>query len=834
VTSPCTLCPVHQESKANCVGARPALFGKETLRQKRKKDPKFKGHLLTGKEKIRYLLVGEALGSTEDKLGVPFIGPAGSYLDKVLEILQRNGLDLSEVALTNAIRCHPEDNRNPKMAEKRACRPYLDDEVRKLKPELVVALGGQAWTAMLNQTNAPVAKDRLKVMPYLSLKQEVQLGSTQMAVTYHPAAVLRDKTRARPLFEDLTALLIQEHHLDKTEEDRPQTWTVNNMTGLETVLNILRHEKCVTVSLDIETASTTANVLTVALSFPPFKRAYVLPVHHPESALPGRYVMEQLRELILEKEGRLVIGQNVKYDLGRMSWYFGEPVTLRCLADDCMTYHYSLDEHAPTRSLDYFSRRYTKTGGYKEEINKADLINEPLEKVAKYNGTDAAIPPGIIAQLVEEQKGFGCYSPELIEFYRRIVPFVGALEANGMRIDLEALEVARDLHDHNVAKAEKAMRRVCGDDLNLRSAPQMRDYLFSSNGLGLSLPDIPRQALYTPKGEISTAEPMLAALKGQHPFVDRLGEFRTAGKMREAYVEAIYKNVYPDQCVHPSYFIVRTAFSGNYVDEGGTVSGRLSAKGPAVQTIPGADPVKRAYASRYKGGYIMNIDGAQMELRYGGWRAGDDNIRKACEGDPHQWVADLVGAKRAIGKRTVFASIYGVTADGLVEKAGLAPAVAKKIAPLLAKKWARLYDYLQRVGNDAVSTGQVCTPYNAFRRVPDANWSSGPGRHLVRSAQNYVIQRASSDLVLILGWRLMLELHGLAIPITSTHDSITFDVPKGKATKTHKIMQAVVKEQWKVDAKEILSLDLGRFPFAFDLTRGPNWLDQTDVASFQC
>ncbi len=823
----CQLCPLHETSRANCIGARPALYDNGlTLRQWRKKSRRF-----TGRAEVRsakYLLVGEALGHVEDTARVPFIGGSGQYLDKLLEILQRNGLDLSQVALSNAIRCHPPENRNPHMKEKRACRVHLDEEITRIKPKLIIALGAQAWSALQDSALASVARDRLKVLKYSPLGGEET--DIDMAVTYHPAAVLRDKTRAKPLLEDLTAFLIHDHQDKRGSEDRPQVWVINNMKGLHGVIGTL--EAATHVSIDIETVNYTPEVLTVALSFPPYKRAYVLPVAHPESALPGPVVMGMLREHLLEHEGLLVAGQHVKYDLGRMSWYHGEPITIRCFADDSEIFHYMTDEHAGNRSLDYLTRRYTRTGGYKEEIDKSNLANISLRKVAEYNGTDAAVVPGIIDQLIEELRGFGCYSQPLVEFYRRITPFVAALEANGMHIDLKALDRAKVIHDKGVTKAEKAMRKVCGSDLNLRSSQQLGKYLFEN--LGLAIPDLPRRGAYTKTGQVCTAAHVLDALRGDHPFVALLSQFRTATKMRSAYVEAIYKHIHPDQRVHPNFFIVRTAFGGKDLDSGGTVSGRFSAKRPAVQTIPKNDSVRAAYTSRYKGGSLMEIDGGQFELRCGGFLAGDDNVRDACLGDPHQWVANLAGTSRPIGKRIVFASIYQVTPDGLVERAGVDISTAKSVARRLSSSWSSLYSYLDRIGQEAVRFQQVCTPYGAYRRVPGADYNTGKGGHLVRSAINYIVQRMASDIMQLLSWRLMLELDGLAIPITSTHDSSLWDVPKGNEKVVCELMKQVIQEQWKPDILEILQLDLGDFPFAFDLTAGPNWLAQDDLASFQC
>ncbi len=91
-----------------------------------------------GPADARVFFIGEAPGRWEDQKGEPFVGDAGAYLN---ELLERVGLNRSQVFITNIIKCRPPDNRNPKAQEAENCAPYLERQLSLVKPDLVVLLG---------------------------------------------------------------------------------------------------------------------------------------------------------------------------------------------------------------------------------------------------------------------------------------------------------------------------------------------------------------------------------------------------------------------------------------------------------------------------------------------------------------------------------------------------------------------------------------------------------------------------------------------------------------------------------------------------------------------
>ena len=94
------------------------------------------------------LLVGEAPGAEEDKLGEPFIGRAGKLLDKILAAIGRNRQ--KDVYICNVMKCRPPNNRDPLRSEVDQCEPYLLHQIHLIKPKLIVALGRVAGQTLLN------------------------------------------------------------------------------------------------------------------------------------------------------------------------------------------------------------------------------------------------------------------------------------------------------------------------------------------------------------------------------------------------------------------------------------------------------------------------------------------------------------------------------------------------------------------------------------------------------------------------------------------------------------------------------------------------------------
>lgn len=165
---------------------------------------KFKTNYVPGEgdPNARIVLVGEAPGGEEDLQGRPFVGRAGKYLT---EVLKKHGIDRSKVYITNVLKCRPPNNRDPNPEEIEACKPYLMKQLDAIKPDVIVCLGRFSSSTILKEFGLDfrgISKDRGKVF-------EVERWGKKVYIipTYHPAAVLRNKSLAEFFENDLKKAL---------------------------------------------------------------------------------------------------------------------------------------------------------------------------------------------------------------------------------------------------------------------------------------------------------------------------------------------------------------------------------------------------------------------------------------------------------------------------------------------------------------------------------------------------------------------------------------------------------------------------------------------------
>jgi len=154
-----------------------------------------------GPEQAQVMLVGEAPGAEEDRIGRPFVGPAGQLLDRMLGSI---GLQRDTVRIVNTVPWRPPGNRTPTEAEIAVCLPFLQRHITLLQPAVVVVLGAVAAKALL-----PAARDtgirRLRGH-WHSLELPGLPGKIACLPTYHPAYLLRTAAAKREAWHDLLAL----------------------------------------------------------------------------------------------------------------------------------------------------------------------------------------------------------------------------------------------------------------------------------------------------------------------------------------------------------------------------------------------------------------------------------------------------------------------------------------------------------------------------------------------------------------------------------------------------------------------------------------------------
>lgn len=164
----CTLCPLHRERTRAVPG--------------------------TGVLEPRVLVIGEGPGADEDKQGLPFVGPAGRYLDDWLAAIELSRTE--NVYITNVVKCRPPGNRDPLPQEWGACNSYLSRQIALLQPQALLAVGRVA-SGVLTGSSDGIGRLRGRVHSYEGIP---------LVATYHPSGVLRNPAWRRPVWEDLKQL----------------------------------------------------------------------------------------------------------------------------------------------------------------------------------------------------------------------------------------------------------------------------------------------------------------------------------------------------------------------------------------------------------------------------------------------------------------------------------------------------------------------------------------------------------------------------------------------------------------------------------------------------
>jgi uracil-DNA glycosylase family 4 len=177
----CTRCKLHKQ------GRKQIVFG-------------------VGNPRAELMFVGEGPGADEDAQGEPFVGRAGQLLNNMIKAM---GIRREDVYIANVVKCRPPGNRTPERDECETCSPFLMRQIAVIKPKVMVALGAVAAKNLL-AINAPMSELRGRFydfMPVGARSSDPSWEGTKLAVTYHPAFLLRDPRQKGEAWKDLQMVM---------------------------------------------------------------------------------------------------------------------------------------------------------------------------------------------------------------------------------------------------------------------------------------------------------------------------------------------------------------------------------------------------------------------------------------------------------------------------------------------------------------------------------------------------------------------------------------------------------------------------------------------------
>jgi len=378
---------------------------------------------------------------------------------------------------------------------------------------------------------------------------------------------------------------------------------------------------------------------------------------------------------------------------------------------------------------------------------------------------------------------------EMMELYQDVeLPLCSVLyrmEKAGVAIDREQLEQFGAMLEQRIADCESLIFSYSGDSFNINSTKQLGELLLEK----LGLPPVKK----TKTGYSTNAE-VLEKLKGKHPIIPAIMDYRMLTKLKSTYADGLIKVIGEDGRIHTTFQNLVTA------------TGRLSSTEPNLQNIPvrtdlGAE-IRKMFIP--KPGYVLvDADYSQIELRVLAHIAGDETMRNAFAGgmDIHTATAaqvfgvpadSVTPLQRRHAKAVNFGIVYGISEFSLAEDIGVSRYEAKAYIDSYLANYQGVRDYMKKVVEDAREAGFTQTIYGRRRYIPELKSSNYMVRQgAERIALNTPIQGTAADLIklaMVEVDKALAEYYPEAKLLLQVHDELIVECPETIAAQVAELV----------------------------------------------
>jgi DNA polymerase-1 len=438
-------------------------------------------------------------------------------------------------------------------------------------------------------------------------------------------------------------------------------------------------------------------------------------------------------------------------------------------------------------------------------------VDLPLDQACQYAGGRAEVALKVWSTLAEELVREGLW-PLYQDLELPLLSTLARMERQGILVDRAFLErFGQDLERH-MQRLEGEIYDLAGETFLINSPQQLGRILFQKLGLA-------PQKKTKGKTAYSTDMEVLQSLAQEAPIASKVLEYRSLGKLKATYVDALLK------LINLATGRVHTTFLQSVA-----ATGRLSSRDPNLQNIP----VRGEMGSQIRQAFIpppgwvfLSADYSQMELRLLAHFSQDPILLQAFqEGvDIHRQTAAVVfnihpelvsPDMRRLAKVINFGIIYGMSAFGLAKQLGIGNRLSQEFIQRYFAKYAKVRAYLDATLEEARERGWVTTLMGRRRQIPNINSANRIVRQEAeRAAINTPLQGSAADLMkkAMLEGETALQKAGLtARMLLQLHDELLFEVPEGELSATSKVVRRVMEE--------VATL---RAPLVVDLRTGSNW-----------
>ncbi|MDR0534711.1 MAG: DNA polymerase I [Verrucomicrobiales bacterium] len=541
-------------------------------------------------------------------------------------------------------------------------------------------------------------------------------------------------------------------------------------------------------------------------------------VHLPEDKKAAQKILAEFAGLFANDQIEK-IGHNLKFDLSMLSAY---GLTVSGPFFDTMIAH-ALVEPEQRHNLNILSEIYLNYSPIaietligEEGPEQKTMLAADKDALTEYAAEDADVAwqlrekfaPLLAAQ--NQEKVF--YDIEM-----PLVPTLMAMEAEGVYIDIFALESFSEQLAIEIDKAATEIHQLAGHEFNINSPKQLGVVLFDE----LKIVDKPKK---TKTGQYTTNEQVLQSLAGTHKIVERLLDYREAAKLKSTYVDAL-----------PALISKKTGRIHTTYNQAATSTGRLASVNPNLQNIPirtemGRE-IRKAFIAdpRLKDTLILSADYSQIELRIIAALSHDEGMFAAfaAKHDIHAATAarvfgvaigDVTADMRRKAKMVNFGIAYGISAFGLSQRLGIPRSEAAEIIAQYNQQFSGIKSYMDDTLEFCRKHGYVETVTGRRRTIRDINSANATIRNAAeRNAINMPIQGSAADMIKIA----MAHIHQALIAkslktklLLQVHDELVFELYTPEEQEVRQLVEEKMKSAIKLPV-----------PIEVEIGTGKTWLD---------
>lgn len=796
--------------------------------------------------------IGEAPGYNEDKYGWPFCGGAGSVLNW---FLTSSGFDLSDVLLTNTVRCRPPKNRDPAIAEIKACQEWLLEEIKQHQPKVIMLLGLKALKLFnlnkqggMNSLHGQVFEKKLPSWPD---------GPTFKVIpTYHPASFLHSPNpkKKRRVLEDfiLARKLAFGNKPPKDSYYKAEHKVIKDVGHLRDVVEEIRAAGL--YSVDTESVSLGYRkypMRTIQLSIGKGK-TWVLPmyIHDPDGIdwkltpawePEGRKLVIDALSSLFSDERMQVIGQNIKYDLNVIRYWTG--LRIKGWLWDVMLLHHLLDVRPP-HDLESMADTEFSVGPYSNPVNeivgfgkkkRVTYDHVPDETLWLYGATDAELTYRLFCVFYKEM------TAELLKIYceetHPAIRTVAKQEWRGAFINIPALEALGEEYRADLETLADKCRALTKPGFNPGSSQQVAEALLAQGFKEVVAPE-------KSKGYCADKN-ILQTIQDDSELASLVVEYRSLNKIIGTYLDNVIDDLNDDGRLRYSFYLE------------GTASGRISNKFFHQLHVIDEDRIEaglyvlRDLVSCEPGHSLVVMDYSQVELRIMALLSKDEKFLQLFRDgiDVHEATTasalgiplEAVGKYNRIqvGKKLNFGVIFGSHGYSLsrgdyidVTTGRKVPIGMSKVREFLGsfrEDYPGIGSYIESVPHRAKMDGnKVESVFGRVRHLPGLSSTEMKIRaEAERQAVNHTIQSPAGTITIRTANMVDKMLEEKEVPeeevgyVLGVHDSLIYDI-------ADEHLSWFIPELKRIATRPIV--ELGNYSFPIDIGVGQTWA-RADLAA---